>query len=427
VERPFQVMALLVLGINHNSAPLAWRERVAFGDEAARAALPTLTALPGVSEAALVNTCNRTELVANVEPDQENEVVDWLHAHQNLTAGSLDGFLYRHRDGDAIRHLFRVASGLDSMVLGEPQILGQLKDAWRLAHESGTIGTTLERLFQQSFSVAKRVRTETGIGRHPVSVAYCAVRLAQDAFTDLTQATVMLIGAGETIELALRHLEQAKVGRLMIANRTLANAQALAQRNGAFALPLSEIDRHLHEADIVISATGARQRVLERGQVVAALKARRRKPMFLLDLAVPRDIDPDCATLEDAFLYAVDDLKQIIDRNMDQRRAGAREAETLIELQVEHYLAWWRAQSSAGPLRRLRADGELARTEALEKARAELAAGRSPQETLELLAHTLTNRLLHAPTARLREAAERGDIALLTAAERLFTGSEPAS
>jgi glutamyl-tRNA reductase len=308
-------------------------------------------------------------------------------------------------------------------VLGEPQILGQLKDAWRLAHEAGTLGTSLERLFQQSFTVAKRVRTDTAIGRHPVSVAYCAVRLAQESFTDLAQATVLLIGAGETIELALRHLEQARVGRVLIANRTLANAQALAARSGAFALPLSDLDRHLHEADIVISATGARQRVLARDQVAAALKARRRKPMLLLDLAVPRDIDPECARLEDAFLYAVDDLKQIIERNLDQRRAGAREAEALIDMQVEHYLAWWRALGSTGPLRRLRADGEAARAEALAKARAELAAGRSPEQALELLAHTLTNRLLHAPSARLREAAEQGDVALLAAAERLYAAA----
>jgi glutamyl-tRNA reductase len=415
-------MTLFVLGINHQSAPLAWREQVAFSDEAARLALPALVRLPGVSEAALVNTCNRTELIASIEPGRDASLVDWLHDHQKLTAGSLDGFLYRHRDGDAVRHLFRVACGLDSMVLGEPQILGQLKDAWRLAHDSGTLGTTLERLFQQSFTVAKRVRTDTAIGRHPVSVAYCAVRLAQESFTDLAQATVLLIGAGETIELALRHLEQARVGRVLIANRTLANAQALAARSGAFALPLADLDRHLHEADIVISATGARQRVLARGQVAAALKARRRKPMLLLDLAVPRDIDPDCARLEDAFLYAVDDLKQIIERNLDQRRAGAREAEALIDLQVEHYLAWWRALGSTGPLRRLRADGEAARAEALAKARAELAAGRSPEQALELLAHTLTNRLLHAPSARLREAAEQGDLALLAAAERLYAG-----
>lgn len=420
-------MTLLVLGINHRSAPIAWRERIAFSEDAVRAALPELIALSGVSEAALINTCNRTELVANIDADREPALVDWLHAHQSLTAGSLDEFLYRHGNDAAVRHLFRVASGLDSMVLGEPQILGQLKDAWRLAHESGSLGTQLERLFQQSFSVAKRVRTETAVGRHPVSVAYCAVKLAQDAFTDLTQATVLLIGAGETIELALRHLEQAGVGRLLIANRTQAHAQALAQRSGAFAMPLSDIDRHLHEADIVISATGASQRVVTRSQVAAALKVRRRKPMFLLDLAVPRDIDPECSSLEDAFLYGVDELKQIIDRNMDQRRAGAREAEALIDLQVEHFLIWSRAQSSTGPLRRLRADGEQARAEALAKARAELAAGRSPDEALELLAHTLTNRLLHTPSARLRTAAEQGDVVLLSAAERLFGNDDSTS
>ena len=213
-------MSLLVLGINHRSAPLAWRERVAFSDTAARAALPALVGRPGVSEAALVNTCNRTELITRADQGVEVQLVQWLHEHQDLTAGSLDEFLYIHRDGDAVRHLFKVASGLDSMVLGETQILGQLKNSWRLAQEQRTLGTALERLFQQAFSVAKRVRTETAIGRHPVSVAYCAVRLAQDAFTDLSKATVLLIGAGETVELALRHLQQIGVGRVLIANRT---------------------------------------------------------------------------------------------------------------------------------------------------------------------------------------------------------------
>lgn len=417
-------MSLLVLGINHRSAPLAWREQVAFSDADARSALPSLVALPGVSEAALVNTCNRTEVIASIEPGAEQTLINWLHEHQRLTAGSLDEFLYRHRDGDAVRHLFCVASGLDSMVLGETQILGQLKNAWRQAHDLGCLDTGLQRLFQQAFTVAKRVRTETAIGRRPVSVAYCAVRLAQDAFTDLTRATVLLIGAGETIELSLRHLEQAGTGRVLIANRTLANAQALAGRSGAYTLPLSELDRHLHEADIVISATGAQQRILSRAQVASALKARKRRPMFLLDLAVPRDIDPDCATLEDTFLYTVDDLKGIIERNMDQRRASAREAEVLIDLQVDHFLTWWRARDSTGPLRQLRADGETARNEALTKALAELAAGRPAEETLELLAHTLTNRLLHAPTTRLREAAQSGDLGLLAAAERLFAKTD---
>ncbi len=417
-------MSLLVLGINHRSAPLAWREQVAFSDADVGSALPALVALPGVREAALVNTCNRTEIIADVDPGNEDAVAYWLHERQRLTAGSLDEFLYRHHDADAVRHLFSVASGLDSMVLGETQILGQLKNAWRQAHGLGTLGTGLQRLFQQAFTVAKRVRTETAIGRNPVSVAYCAVKLAQDAFTDLAQATVLLIGAGETIELAMRHLEQAGVGRMLIANRTLSNAQALAQRCGAYALSLDDLDRHLHEADIVISATGARQRILGRDQVKAALKTRRRRPMFLLDLAVPRDIDPDCAKLEDAFLYAVDDLKAIIERNMDQRRASAREAEVLIDLQVDHFLTWWRARDSTGPLRQLRAEGEAARDEALTKALAELAAGRTPEQALELLAHTLTNRLLHAPTSRLREAAEQGDLPLLAAAERLFARND---
>ena len=419
-------MPLIAIGLNHQTAPLSLRERVAFDAAALPAALAALRAQPGVSEAALVSTCNRTEIYAEVEAGHEAVPAQWLARSQGLDESALDAYLYRHVDADAVRHLFRVATGLDSMVLGEPQILGQVKEAWQAARAAGSLGNPLDRLFQQGFAVAKRVRTDTRIGAHPVSVAYAAVRLARQVFARLDQASVLLVGAGDTIELAARHLADAKVQRLLVANRTLEHAQALAARHGGVALPLSELPKHLAEADIVISATASRQPVISRADVAAALAARRLRPMFLLDLAVPRDIAPEVGTLADAYLYTVDDLEQVIEENRASRREAAQQAEAIIDLQVDHYLAWWRAQGRQDALRRLRADGESAREQALAKARQELAQGVAPEEVLQRLAHQLTNRLLHVPSSALRQAALDGDAELLRAAERLFgSGDEP--
>jgi glutamyl-tRNA reductase len=413
-------MPLIALGLNHQTAPLALRERVAFDAAALPAALAALRAQPGVSEAALVSTCNRTEIYAEVDPGGEDAPARWLARSQGLEDSALEAYLYRHTDADAVRHLFRVATGLDSMVLGEPQILGQVKEAWQAARAAGSLGNPLDRLFQLGFAVAKRVRTDTRIGAHPVSVAYAAVRLARQVFARLDQASVLLVGAGDTIELAAKHLADAKVQRLLVANRTLEHAQALAARHGGVALPLSELPRHLAEADIVISATASRAPVISRDDVAAALAARRHRPMFLLDLAVPRDIAPEVGTLADAYLYTVDDLEQVIEDNRASRREAAQQAEAIIELQVEHYLAWWRAQGRQDALRRLRADGEAARELALARARQELAQGATPDEVLQRLAHQLTNRLLHAPSSALRQAALDGDAELLRAAERIY-------
>jgi glutamyl-tRNA reductase len=417
-------MPLIALGLNHQTAPVALRERVAFDAAALPAALAALRAQPGVEEAALVSTCNRTEIYAEVAEGAEDVPVRWLAASQGLEQEALSSYLYRHSDGDAVRHLFRVATGLDSMVLGEPQILGQVKEAWQAARSAGSLGKPLDRLFQQSFAVAKRVRTDTRIGAHPVSVAYAAVRLARQVFARLDQACVLLVGAGDTIELAARHLADAKVQRLLVANRTLEHAQQLAARHGGVALPLSELHRHLAEADIVISATASRLPVISREAVQAALSARRHRPMFLLDLAVPRDIAPDVAKLEDVYLYTVDDLEQAIEGNRASRREAAQQADAIIELQCEHYLAWWRAQGRQDALRQLRADGEAARDRALAKAGQELAAGEDPAEVMQRMAHQLTNRLLHAPSSALRQAALDGDTELLRAAEKLFRSDD---
>ncbi|MEP6939517.1 MAG: glutamyl-tRNA reductase [Rudaea sp.] len=422
-------MALLALGLNHLTAPLELREKVAFTPESTPQALHDLAAQPGINEALILSTCNRTELYVDVDFGAESVPQRWLLEHHHLspdqsTGRRLEEFLYLHADHAAIRHLFRVATGLDSMVLGEPQILGQVKDAYQVARSKGTLRAPMERLLQQTFAVAKRVRTDTRIGSSPVSVAYTAVRMAERLFADLSEACVLLIGAGETIELAARHLCEAKVRRLIVANRTLENAQALAGRFGAYAVALADLPQHLAEADIVISSTASREPVLDRRQIEEALRARRRKPMFLVDIAVPRDIAADVAELEDVFLYTIDDLRQVIDDNLRSRQAAAREAEAIIELQVEHYRAWRGALDLRNPLAALRSEAEAARDATLAKARALLAGGRAPEQALEFLAHTLTNKLLHAPSANLRAAALRGDTELLRAAERLFVDAQ---
>jgi glutamyl-tRNA reductase len=409
---------LYVLGINHQTAPVSLRERVAFADDAVPEALAALRALPGVREAALLSTCNRTELYAVADGDGA-ALADWLATHPN-DVGDLHNYLYRHVDAEAVRHLFRVATGLDSLVLGEPQILGQVKDAWATARATGSLGHQLDRLFQHAFSTAKRARTDTRIGANPVSVASAAVRLAQESFARLEDSTVLLVGAGETIELAARHLVQARAKRLLIANRTLAHAQELASRHGGFALPLAELDKHLSEADIVLSATASREPVLHRSQVAAALASRKHRPMLLLDLAVPRDIAADVAGLQDVYLYTVDDLERAIEDNRRSRREAATEAEAIVDMQVSRFIETMAASTRTEPLKRLRAHGEAAKADALARARQQLAAGGEPEEVLDFLAHTLTNRLLHAPTIALREAALTGNAELARAADKMF-------
>ena len=413
-------MTLLAIGLNHQTAPVELRERVAFADHSLPAALAALRGLETVREVVLLSTCNRTELYAVAE-DDGRALDTWLASHPgDARHEDLGAYLYRHEGAEAVRHLFRVATGLDSLVLGEPQILGQVKQAWAAARSAGSLGGQLDRLFQQAFVAAKRARTDTRIGVNPVSVASTAVRLAEASFSRLEDAVVLLVGAGETIELVARHLSQSKVKRLLVANRTLAHAQDLASRHGGVALPLEELQRHLAEADIVFSATASREPVISHGQVAAALAQRRHRPMLLLDLAVPRDIEPAVARLKDAFLYTIDDLERAVEENRRGRREAADAAETIVDLQVARYIELQAAGTRVEPVKRLRAHGESARDEILDKARHQLAAGHEPQAVLEFLAHSLTNRLLHAPTAALRQAALEGDHALARASEKLF-------
>jgi glutamyl-tRNA reductase len=413
-------MPLIALGLNHLTAPVSLREQVAFDPNAAAEALHELTREPGVEEALILSTCNRTQLYLSVVEGAEHVPQEWLNRHHRLTPGKLDEFLYRHDEDDAVRHMFRVATGLDSMVLGEPQILGQVKDAYQQAREAQALKAPMDRLLQHTFAVAKRVRTDTRIGAHTVSVAFTAVRLAEQVFTDLKQACVLLIGAGDTIELAARHLAEKQVRRLIVANRTLENAQELASRYGGYAIALADLPQHLAEADIVIASTAARQPVLTRAMVEKAVAARRRKPMFMVDIAVPRDIEESVAELQDVFLYGIDDLRQVIDHNRRSREAAAREADAIIDLQVERYMAWRRTLGVRNPAVDMRHHAEVYRDEVLEKARGMLARGKSPDEALAFLANTLTNKLLHHPSAALREAALSGDLDLLHAAGRLY-------
>ena len=411
-------MTLFALGINHQTAPVALRERVAFGDGAVPAALAELHALPGVREVALLSTCNRTELYAMADGDGRM-LSDWLATHPQ-GGDDLHAYLYRHSGDDAVRHLFRVASGLDSLVLGEPQILGQVKQAWAMARAAGTLGGRLDRLFQHAFVTAKRARSETRIGSSSVSVASLAVRLAQESFARPADSVVLLIGAGETIELTARHLAQARVKRLLVANRTYPHAQELAARHGAVALPLDELERHLFLADIVFSATASQAPILSRAQIANALSARKHRPMLLMDLAVPRDIAADVADLDDAFVYTVDDLDRVVEHNRRGRREAAEDAEAIVDLQVARYAEALAFGARSEPLKRLRAHGEATRAELLAKAKQQLASGQDPASVVEQMAHALTNRLLHAPTAAMRDALGNGNLDFLRSFDELL-------
>ena len=407
-------MSLWVLGLNHQTAPVDLRERVSFAGSALPAALASLRAQPQVREAVLLSTCNRTELYA--VSDGPEPLEGWLGDQ----AGQLDGHLYRHGEHEAVRHLFRVATGLDSMVLGEPQILGQVKDAWSAAREHGTLGHELDRLFQHSFSVAKRARTDTRIGANPVSVASTAVRLAQESFIALDGASVLLVGAGDTMELVAKHLSDAKVRRLLVTNRTLPRAQALAQAHGGVAFALDDLPRHLAEADIVFAATASPTPLIDKAMVRAALKQRRHKPILLFDLAVPRDISTDVASLDDAYLYTVDDLQQAVAENRASRLQAADAAQAIIDLQVEHYHQARQADDRQQVLRQLRHHADQTREQLLQRALAQLAAGKPAEQVLAHFSNSLTKQLLHAPSMALRQAALDGDDTLLDAAARLY-------
>ena len=412
-------MSIVALGLNHTTAPLELRERAVVDDAGMSSALRSLTNHPGVSEAAILSTCNRTDLYCGMGGGQDAPT-RWFGEFLGIERRDLSGHLYVHREDAAVRHVMRVASGLDSMVLGEPQILGQLKQAYGLARREGSLGVVLEKLFQRSFSVAKRVRTDTDIGASPVSVAYAAVTLAHRIFGDLDARTALLVGAGETVELCARHLASSRIGRMVIANRTVDHARRIATALGAYAISLDEVPLHLAEADIVISSTASRETVISFQHTRDALRRRRRRPMFMADLAVPHDIDRDVGTLPDVYLYCVDDLADVIEEGRQRRMAAAGVAEGIIDQQVAEFMAWMRGRRVSSVIVQVRESAVAAREEVLAKARSRLQGGEPPEEVVEYVARTLTNKLLHAPSAAIREAGERDRRDIVEAARTLF-------
>ena len=413
-------MALLTLGLSHRTASVEVRERLAFTEADLPDALTRLRALPGVSEAAILSTCNRTEIHAVAAPEDEGNLIEWWRRERQVPVASLQPHLFVLRDQGSVLHSLRVASGLDSMVLGEPQILGQMKQAFAQAQQARSLGPVLSRLFQHAFAVAKLVRSRTQIGAHPVSIAYAAVQLAHHIFADLGSQTALLIGAGETGQLLARHLRTRGVGRIIVANRSLERAQSLASSLRGYAIALSDLPVHLAEADMVISSTGSRGHILTREAVATAIGRRRRKPMLMIDLAVPRDFDPAIAKLEDIYLYTLDDLRTVIADNLKVREAAAQQAEVLIEDYAREFERWLESRDAGATIRLLRGRARDNRDAVLLKARRKLASGESPEAVMAFVADTLTNKLLHAPSERLRNAGAVEQALLLDAAHKLF-------
>ncbi|KTS18565.1 glutamyl-tRNA reductase [Pantoea dispersa] len=404
-------MTLLALGINHKTAPVALRERVSFTPDTLDQALNSLLSQPMVQSGVVLSTCNRTELYLSVEQqtDLQEQLVRWLCEYHDLREEDVRNSLYWHQDNAAVSHLMRVASGLDSLVLGEPQILGQVKKAHADSSRDHALSSELERMFQKTFSVAKRVRTETEIGASAVSVAFAACSLARQIFESLSSVNVLLVGAGETIELVARHLREHSVRELMIANRTRERAQLLADEVGAEVIGLADIETRLADADIIISSTASPLPIIGKGMVERALKARRNQPMLLVDIAVPRDVEPEVGKLANAYLYSVDDLQAIIEQNMAQRKAAAVQAESIVVQESGEFMAWLRAQSVGETIREYRAQADDVRAELQDRALAALRQGADAEKVLQELAHKLTNRLIHAPTKSLQQAARDGD------------------
>jgi glutamyl-tRNA reductase len=431
-------MALVLLGINHNTANIDFRERVAFPPEKAVDAIQRATALPALDEVVILSTCNRTELYAQVdlgdaagnESDaqiedeqlraQELRLLDWLSQYHGLDRAEVQRCTYFHWQQDVVRHLMRVACGLDSMVLGEPQILGQIKSAYAVSKEMGVVSGTLGRAFQEAFSIAKQVRTDTAIGENPVSVAYAAVTLAEQIFSNLASLNALLIGAGRTIELVARHLTDKGVKHIVVANRTLQNAVELGEKFGAAGVLLSDIPEQLVKADIVVSSTNSQLPLLGKGAVESAIKRRRHKPMLLVDLAVPRDIEPQVGEIADAYLYSVDDIRDVIEDNVKSRTEAAAQASAIIERGVQEYQRRLRSLNAVDTLRAFREKAEQQRDREVEKALRALEKGESPAQVVEALARGLTNKLIHSPSVQMKKASADGRDEVLLLTRELF-------
>jgi len=411
-------MAFNILGLNHKTAPVALREKVAFSEDRLIAALRALRQERGVAEVVILSTCNRTE-VYWAGSASGAELSQWLERHHDHGL-DLAASVYLHQEKHAVEHAFNVASGLDSMVLGEAQILGQLKNAYRIAQETGSTGPHLNKLFQAAFSAAKRVRSETQIGANAVSLASATVSLARRMYSDFSAHTALMIGAGEMIALAARHFAAAGVKRIVIANRTLINAQTLAAEISGYAVDLSHLDKELAEADIVVSCTASPAPLITKTAAAAAVRTRRHRPIFMVDLAVPRDVDPAVADLEDVYLFSIDDLQQLVDENRQQREVAAGDAKVVVSEEVARFLQDARAKEAGPAIRALRQQADAIRQQTLEQAQRMVSAGKSTDEAMEFLANTLTNRLLHAPTQALRQAAESAETVVAEALTRII-------
>jgi glutamyl-tRNA reductase len=429
-------MRLLAIGINHSTANVELREQLAFAPEVMQAALQSLLAclsaankgleLECAAEAVIVSTCNRTELIVSTEHNAE-AVIAWLEQFKSLPAEQFIEHIYVYENQEALKHLIRVAGGLDSMILGEPQIFGQMKSSYAVSRQFSAIGVELEPIFQHVFAVAKKVRSDTAIGENPVSVAFAAVTLAQRIFADLSSVAVLLVGAGDTIELVAQHLINCGAKNVVVANRTLDRAQALAGRLNAKAILLSDAPSSLADFDIVISSTASQLPVLGKGAVEAALKLRKRRPIFMVDIAVPRDIEPQVADLPDVYLYTVDDLRDIIDHNVRLRVAEADKATEIIDAGVQEFVTWQRSRGATDLVVSYRNNIQSLRDEELERALQLLQSGKSPEDALASLARMLTQKIMHQPTVEMRNAAGLNNTALLESAKILFGLEKPIS
>ncbi|MFT5420980.1 MAG: glutamyl-tRNA reductase [Candidatus Endobugula sp.] len=419
------MIPLFVLGINHDSASIEVRERVAFAPELISTALSSVVRDTRAVESAIMSTCNRTELYLVVADDVDTSVILeelllWLANYHDLDVMTLRDCHYHYSSDQAVRHMMCVASGLNSLVLGEPQILGQMKSSYAVAQNADTLASELHSVFQKVFAVAKRVRTQTAIGENPVSVAYAAVTLAQQIFSDISAETALLIGAGETIDLVAQHLRRRGIKNMIFANRTLARAQELADTFSAQAVLLSDIPEQLVHADIVISSTASQLPILGKGAVESALKQRRHKPIFMVDIAVPRDIEKEVGDLDDVYLYTVDDLRDVIDENKQSRENAATEAQGIIDECLVNYMQETRARHSVSAIKHYRQHAETLRDESLDKALRDLHNGIAADEVIKQMANSLTNKLLHVPTKQLKKASTGNNKALLSLTKKLF-------
>jgi glutamyl-tRNA reductase len=411
-------MQLFAFGVNHHTAPLSVREQVTFHAENLESALHDLVNREAVREAAIISTCNRTEVYCSTP--EPGRAIDWLARFHHLKAQALEPFLYTLPHERAVTHAFRVASGLDSMVLGEPQILGQIKDAVKSAEQAGTMGTVLHRLFQSTFSVAKEVRTQTEIGTSSVSMAAAATRVAERIYPSISGQNMLFIGAGEMIELCAAHFAAKQPREMTFSNRTIERGEALAARFGGRAITLHELPEQLAHYDIVVSCTASQLPILGKGMIERAIKARRHRPMLMIDLAVPRDIEVEAGDLDDVFLYSVDDLGKIVQEGRDTRQAAVAQAEAIISANVHDFMHWLESRELVPTIRALRDNAERMRQLELGRAAKLLAKGEDPQKVLEQLSHSLTNKFLHAPTHALGAAQAKDREALVAALARLY-------